>query len=343
MSQKQPRHPAIQVLEYNPVSDPLSIRKVNNSESTIIMPATLQLYQLFPVPSLLYRCFFDNVRLTSSSPRPFYTLEANFSLQQLSGFHAQADRRLPSEKLNYASPAHRGEQENIFHEGIWETVSKRKTGGFRLPYRLYSQKGIFDSMDLINETLKFYDQNAEKFVSGTISADMSEAQSRFAACLPSNGLILDFGCGSGRDTKKFMDAGFRVDAVDGSKELCVLATAYTGITVKKMLFSDLDVCDRYDGIWACASILHLPRAELAEVIGKAEKALKHGGVLYASFKYGDHEEIRNGRYFTNFTEESLSVFWETFPKMKFFDCWVSRDVRADRKEERWINLMARRV
>ena len=72
------------------------------------------------------------------------------------------------------------------------------------------------------------------------------------------GIILDFGCGSGRDTKAFLDAGFRVDATDGSAELCALASSYTGIRVRQMLFNELDAVDQYDGIWACASILHLP-------------------------------------------------------------------------------------
>ena len=194
----------------------------------------------------------------------------------------------------------------------------------------------------MNEALDYYDKNAVSFANGTADIEFSEMQDQFLSELKDGASILDFGCGSGRDTKKFLDTGFRVEAADGSEEICALATAYTGIPVKKMLFSELDAADRYDGIWACASILHLPRAELAEVIKKTEKALKHGSVLYASFKYGDHEGMRNGRYFTDFTEASLPVFWEAFPKMKIFDCWISRDVREDRKEGQWINLMARR-
>ena len=81
-------------------------------------------------------------------------------------------------------------------------------------------------MDWKKETLDYYDQNAETFVSGTLSADMENTRSRFSAHLPPKGIILDFGCGSGRDTKAFLDAGFRVDAVDGSGELCALASAY---------------------------------------------------------------------------------------------------------------------
>ena len=198
-------------------------------------------------------------------------------------------------------------------------------------------------MDWEKQTLAYYDQNSDTFVSGTLAADMQDARSRFAACLSSGALVLDFGCGSGRDTKAFLDAGFRVDAVDGSEELCAAASAYTGIAVKRMLFHELDAHDRYDGIWACASILHLPRAELAEVIIRLETALKHDGVLYASFKHGDYEGMWNGRYVTNFTEESLKTFWSSVTSMQLSDVWVTRDVRPDRKEEKWINLLAWRV
>ena len=193
------------------------------------------------------------------------------------------------------------------------------------------------------ETLDFYDRNSEEFASGTLAADMSDTRARFAACLQPGALILDFGCGSGRDTKAFLDAGYQVEAIDGSEELCALASAYTGIAVKRMLFSELDVQERYEGIWACASILHLPRAELADVIGKIEKALKAGGVLYASFKYGDFEGMRNGRYFTDFTEETLTAFWKQFSSLPVFEMWLSQDVRPDRKDERWINLLARKA
>ena len=198
-------------------------------------------------------------------------------------------------------------------------------------------------MDWKKETLDYYDQNAEAFASGTLSADMTDARSRFSANLPPKGIILDFGCGSGRDTKAFLDAGFRVDAVDGSAELCALASEYTGIQVRQMLFNQLDACDRYDGIWACASILHLPQMELADMIGKIENALKVGGVLYASFKYGNFEGMRNGRCFTDFTEESLRKFWSLVTSLRIFDLWITEDVRPERKDEKWINLLARRV
>ena len=198
-------------------------------------------------------------------------------------------------------------------------------------------------MESENTTIEFYERNANQFAEGTLTADMESARQKFTTCLPQKGTILDFGCGSGRDTKAFLDAEFQVEAVDGSAELCALASAYTGIPVRKMLFQELDAQERYDGIWACASILHLPTDELPNVMEKIYAALKQGGVLYACFKYGDYEGMRNGRYFTCFTEETLAAFWEGVKGLRIFDQWITEDVRPDRKDEKWINLLARRV
>lgn len=192
-------------------------------------------------------------------------------------------------------------------------------------------------------TLRFYDQNAEEFVSGTLVADMSDTHTRFIKLLPAGARILDFGCGSGRDTKVFLEAGYQVDATDGSQEMCARASEFTGILVKRMLFNELDAVEAYDGIWACASILHLPKAELADVLQRIERALKPGGVLYASFKYGTFEGMRNERYFTDFTEDSIREYWAAETSMQIIDLWISQDVRTDRKERKWINLLARRV
>ena len=192
------------------------------------------------------------------------------------------------------------------------------------------------------QTLQYYDQNPEAFVSGTLSADMADSRSRFLSCLPGRALILDFGCGSGRDTKAFQEAGYCVEATDGSEELCARASEYTGICVKRMLFNELDACDRYDGIWACASILHLQKDKLADALRRIEAALKPSGVLYTSFKYGNFEGIRSGRYFTDFTEETLKEFWSRETSMRIFDQWITQDVRPGREEERWINILARK-
>lgn len=154
---------------------------------------------------------------------------------------------------------------------------------------------------LQNKTLEFYNKNAEAFVEDTIDVSFMEIQDRFLSLLPGGGRILDFGCGSGRDTKYFLEKGFRVDAVDGSEEMCKIAGRYTGTEVRQMLFSELDAVDRYDGIWACASILHLPKREQRSVLRKMTAALKVDGIIYTSFKYGEFEGERDGRFFTDFT------------------------------------------
>ena len=192
-------------------------------------------------------------------------------------------------------------------------------------------------------TLQYYENHAMEFISGTIVADMSDARSRFMNQLQPGAYILDLGCGSGRDAKAFLDAGYRVDAVDGSVQLCRLASEYPGIPVRQMLFQDLNSVEAYDGIWACASILHLPKEELEEVLFRIQRSLKLGGILYTSFKYGTYEGLRNERYFTDFTEETLQEFWERIPELSIEEIWLTQDVRPGRGEERWINLLARRI
>ena len=192
-------------------------------------------------------------------------------------------------------------------------------------------------------TLQYYEENAAGFTSNTISADMEETRQRFLNLLPENAHILDFDCGSGRDTKAFLESGYAVEAIDGSAELCRIASEYTGIRVRQMLFQELDAKNTYDGIWACSSILHLEKADLSEVLRRIAEALKPDGVLYTSFKYGTFEGVRKGRYFTDFTEESLNEFWKSFPSLKIVETWITQDVRPGRGSERWINLLARRV
>lgn len=170
---------------------------------------------------------------------------------------------------------------------------------------------------------------------------MHPTQERFLRLLDAGTSILDFGCGSGRDTKYFLEKGYQVTATDGSAELCRLASEFTGIKVKEMLFQELDAINQYDGIWACSSILHLPKKELLPVIWKMCEALKDNGIIYTSFKYGDFEGERNGRYFTDFTEKTFQEVIEKVPKLTIEEYWITSDVRPGRGEEKWLNLLLR--
>ena len=194
----------------------------------------------------------------------------------------------------------------------------------------------------MDKTIEYYNQNANMFAQGTRQVDFSVMQERFANVVPAGSRILDFGCGSGRDTKYFLEKGYRVEATDGSVELCRLASAFTGIEVKEMRFQALDASDKYEGIWACSSILHLPKKELLPVIRKMCIALKDNGVIYTSFKYGDFEGERNGRYFTDFTEDSFREFMKAIPELTIEEQWITSDVRPGRGEEKWLNLILRK-
>lgn len=195
----------------------------------------------------------------------------------------------------------------------------------------------------MDKTLKYYEENAEAFVQTTIAVDFSETQDRFLRKLSSGACILDFGCGSGRDTKYFINKGFDVTPIDGSKELCELASVFTGIKVKQMLFQELSEVGQYDGIWACSSILHVPKDQLADVLERMTMALKDNGVIYTSFKYSDFEGERGGRYFSDFTIESFEKFIENVQGIKIEECWITGDVRPGRAEEQWLNLILRKT
>ena len=192
-------------------------------------------------------------------------------------------------------------------------------------------------------TLGYYEENAQKFSDATANVEFSAMQERFEAYLAPGAKILDFGCGSGRDAKRFIDDGFDVVATDGSPEMCKLAEKLIGRPVRNELFSELDEVAVYDGIWACSSILHLPKPELKCVLAKMERALKPGAIAYTSFKLGTFEGMRNGRYFTDFTEPGFRDFLEAIPALDIEESWTSADVRPGRGEEKWLNLIVRKM
>ena len=193
----------------------------------------------------------------------------------------------------------------------------------------------------MNETLNYYDKNAETFANETTDIEFSETQNLFLSKLKEGAFILDFGCGSGRDTRYFLQKGYRVAALDGSVELCKIAEEKTRIPVIQMDFNDFDENDKYDGIWACSSILHLPKRELKDVLTHIEKALHNGGVIYTSFKYGDFSGMRNGRYYTDFTEDSFRAFIADMKRLPIEKLWITDDVRPGRQDEEWLNIILR--
>lgn len=197
----------------------------------------------------------------------------------------------------------------------------------------------------INETIKtisYYDTNAQSFTRATQHLVFRTVQDEFLSYLPSHAKILDFGCGAGRDTKYFLEKGYEVNPVDGSKEMCLYTEQYTGLNVKQMLFTDLKEVDRYDGVWACSSILHLPYDELKKVLVLIARALKQEGYLYTSFKYGEFEGERNGRYFIDMKEERFKKMLEEIDVFTTVALDVTTDIRSERSEQKWLNVIVKK-
>lgn len=186
--------------------------------------------------------------------------------------------------------------------------------------------------------MTYYDQNANLFFSGTVEVDMGPVYQRFMPLLNAGASILDAGCGSGRDSLYFHTEGFSVTAFDLSEQLVGLARQHTSLPVQQCAFTHFESSTQYDGIWACASLLHVPLFELPETMDYLSSYLKPQGVFYCSFKYGEGEVERGGRRFTNLTESSLlSVLEGTQLTVK--EVWQTGDQRANRTEELWLNAL----
>jgi SAM-dependent methyltransferase len=189
------------------------------------------------------------------------------------------------------------------------------------------------------DTSGYYDQNAQKYVQDTLALDLSNLYEPFLELIPSKGRILDAGCGSGRDTLYFREKGFTVLPFDSSTEIVRIASEIIGDTVLMMSFQELEFKDEFDGIWACSSLLHVPKAEMDDVMERISRALKTGGILYTSFKYGSGEIISGLRMFNNYTEESFSLLIKKHPSLRIEKIWKTEDVRPDRNGEFWLNAL----
>ena len=192
-------------------------------------------------------------------------------------------------------------------------------------------------------TIDYYDKNVNEFFETTVNADMSEQYNFFEKYLYKGAILLDCGCGSGRDTKYFLEKGYDVTAIDGSNELCMKAAKLTGIDIKHMLFQDINFDNRFDGIWACASLLHLDKEDLIDVINKLKVSMTSNGVLYVSFKYGEFCGLRNTRFFLDLTEVELNKIIGVVGGLKVEETYVSVDVRKGRENEKWLNAIITKV
>jgi 2-polyprenyl-3-methyl-5-hydroxy-6-metoxy-1,4-benzoquinol methylase len=190
------------------------------------------------------------------------------------------------------------------------------------------------------DTVGYYDSNAARFATETAALDMSPLHEPFLRRLPPSGRVLDAGCGVGRDALIFAERGFSVVAFDASLEMVRLARERVAARadVKHMRFEDVTWQDEFDGIWACASLLHVPAADFPAVAVRLMTALRPSGTCYMSFKHGTGERIMGGRCFIDYTAETLRTALRG-TGLELAEAWVTDDVRADCQEEQWLNAM----
>ena len=191
-----------------------------------------------------------------------------------------------------------------------------------------------------NKTIEYYNNHAEEFCVATKDADMSYCYEKFEQYVNPQGKILDVGCGSGRDSKRFIEAGYQVEAIDASEEICKFASEYIGQQVKCRRLEELTYENEFDGIWACASLLHIKKEEMSAVIEKLCRALKKNGILYASYKLGSQERFADGRFFNDYTEKEMREIFSKQKGLEIIECFVTEDVRKERKCEKWLNIIA---
>ena len=190
-----------------------------------------------------------------------------------------------------------------------------------------------------DSTIKYYDDHGKEFFDSTYMLDMSQVYKPFLEKLPQKASILDAGCGSGRDSLHFMKLGYNVTAFDASEKMVSLASELLQMKVLNLDFESLDFKNEFDGIWACAAFLHVPKSRIVNVISRMERALVRNGIMYTSFKHGDGEQVRDGRLFNYYDEDSFTSFLRDFPDLRIVKLWKTTDVRKDRQTEYWLNAL----
>ena len=187
------------------------------------------------------------------------------------------------------------------------------------------------------DSIEYYNQNAADYFEQTVDIDMREYWDLFTEVLPEGGSILDLGCGSGRDSAYFISRGFDVTAMDASEEMCALASIHIGQDVLNLSFEKMDFNEVFDGIWACASLLHVPSDKIDVILTKVIKSLKINGILFMSFKYGDFQGERDGRYYTDYRTKTLKELIARHEDMEMIDVQKCEDNQS------WIYALAKRI
>lgn len=187
-------------------------------------------------------------------------------------------------------------------------------------------------------SVSFYDEQADSFADNTLSVDMTALYAEFLPLLAPGSLIIDAGCGAGRDSRYFLTEGFKVMAFDASQALVAIAKQVTGLPVIHSTFLAFNSSIKADALWACASLLHVPWQEQQATFKHLANMVKPKGLIYCSYKYGTHDHEKEGRQFTNANETRLEQFIAG-SGLGVKKCWLSSDARPGRADEQWLNAI----
>lgn len=200
------------------------------------------------------------------------------------------------------------------------------------------------NMNQLSETptIRFYDDNAAEYIRSTSDLNMQMLYEPFLRQIPHGGRILDAGCGSGRDSKAFADRGYSVVSIDASQKMVDATSELTGQLAICMAFQQIALTEEFDGVWACASLLHVPLSELTDVLFRLTSALRPSGVLYASFKNGHVERHQDGRLFTDMDERNINRLVAGISRLEIIQCWRTEDLRPNQSDE-WLNVLLKKT
>jgi 2-polyprenyl-3-methyl-5-hydroxy-6-metoxy-1,4-benzoquinol methylase len=193
-----------------------------------------------------------------------------------------------------------------------------------------------------DSTTNYYNKNAKAYFNSTIKVNMLETANHFLSFIKDKGTIIDIGAGSGRDMKYVKDKGFKVEGIDASQDLCRLASEYSGCRVSCVKIQEWFPDKRYDGIWACASLVHLVDFEIEDFIRRLCELLEKNGVAYLSFKKGIHTGYdEKGRFFSDYPEEKVQRIFKQSSIIELIDLWETED-RMKRDDLIWVNILLRK-
>jgi len=195
----------------------------------------------------------------------------------------------------------------------------------------------------MSSTHRFYEDRAQEYFQRTASADLSHLYEVFLPHVAPGGRILDVGCGSGRDLRACVQRGFRAMGIDGSTALTEMARSFSGAECVTMRIEEMGFDQQFEGVWACASLLHVPRTAIDNALDRIHHALVPGGVLFASVQEGEGERVADdGRFYALYQEAEFLRRVEA-AKFHILESWVSQDVLDQRRPIQWLNVLAKRT